>query len=500
MNLRKSISLNDEYIKKIDPLIKKHNGNLSAVIREIIDFSDFANKDPDSVKRMMMGLKNRQSLTSSTLAWAIKNLAGRLPDEEMIHNVVGNNINSISSLEKHLNELMGEVYWNSSIKINSESERFPENIFFTITGNNQDMNRFLAAVVSVFVSNKYDLAITNLVNLNGSVVINMKRGEKEEVKKSISENFGFMDNAYIELYKKPDFWNMIISLNVKMNYEMALMPKQLFEEILGGKTHHSITTIIERFYGCPVNQIPLEDLLIKIREIYQYTGIIEKIDIDKRSLIIHHTFSDPQAIQNLADMFIELLKIGGNTYNSVTSRNLIVLRHTPRENKILVKLISDLRYEEGSTRNYSDDLQKMLTLLRNMPFNEDIIKSLGSQFGKTMIQNYEKDRKIDIWDAQIFIKYLKETCVILDIDLNIDVISKNTIYAKIMTSSHGIDIAKSIHDARSNDPNCIFLNGIFGGWISHAFGENTEIVQTTSQEPGSGNEYCDFLFNINGTG
>ena len=117
MNLRKSISLNEEYLKKIEPLIQKHNGNLSAVIREIIDLADVAFKDPDSVKRIILGLKNKESLTSSTLIWALKNLAGRLPDQEIFNSIIGNDINSISSLEKRLNELMGEVYWDSSIKI-----------------------------------------------------------------------------------------------------------------------------------------------------------------------------------------------------------------------------------------------------------------------------------------------------------------------------------------------------------------------------------------------
>ncbi len=50
MILRKNISLTEDYITKLNPLIEKHNGNLSAVIREVID------------------------------------LAGRLRDEETIHN------------------------------------------------------------------------------------------------------------------------------------------------------------------------------------------------------------------------------------------------------------------------------------------------------------------------------------------------------------------------------------------------------------------------------
>jgi len=52
MILRKNISLNEDYLRKLEPLMQKHNGNLSAVIREVIDLADVAFQDPDSVKKL----------------------------------------------------------------------------------------------------------------------------------------------------------------------------------------------------------------------------------------------------------------------------------------------------------------------------------------------------------------------------------------------------------------------------------------------------------------
>ncbi len=485
MNLRKSISLDEEYLKKIEPLIQKHNGNLSAVIREIIDLADVAFKDPDSVKRLILGLRNKQSLTSSTLIWALKNLAGRLPDEEIVHNIIGNDITSISSLEKRLNELMGEVYWDSSIEIISDDDRSPEKVSFTISGTNQDMNRFLAAVVAVFTSKKYNLGVLSIRNENTSLEMYMKKGEKEVVLKSISDNFGYMDNAFFELYKKPDFWNTILALYVKMNYDMVAIPKQFFEEILSGKTSHNITTCIERFYGCPINQIPLEDLLIKIKHIYQYIGIIENVDIDKDSLIIHHTFTEPEAIKKLAYMFVELLRMSGHTYNSITSRNLIVLKPVSRASKILIKMIDELKTKEEPFENYHKDLLKMLDLLKNMPTNEEMINSLGCEFGKMMIQNYEKDKKIGVWDTEAFIRYMQETSVILKQNSKWEIISKNVIHGKIIACP----LVK--HDDKFNNLNCIFLKGIFDGWISHVFGEQIEILHAMPQTTTTGNGFCE---------
>src|SRR3989304_8845115 len=381
MNLRKSISLDEEYLKKIEPLIQKHNGNLSAVIREIIDLADVAFKDPDSVKRLILGLRNKQSLTSSTLIWALENLAGRLPDEEIVLNIIGNDITTISSLEKRLNELIGEVYWDSSIKISSDDARLPEKVSFTITGKNQDMNRFLAAIVAVFSSKKYNLGVLSIRNANTSLEMYMKRGEKQGVLKSISDNFGYMDNAFFELYKKPDFWNMILTLYAKMNYDMVAIPKQLFEEILGGRTSHKITTCIERFYG------------------------------------------------------------------------------------ILIKMIDELKTTEGPFENYHKDLLKMLDLLKKRPTNGEIIKSLGSEFGKVMIQNYQKYKKIGAWDAETFVVYMQETGMILKHDSKWEIIGKNVIYGKIVACPLVKD------DANINNLNCTFIKGMFDAWISHAFGE-----------------------------
>ena len=82
----------------------------------MIDLADLVFQDPDSVKRLISGLKKEHNLTSHVLSWALSNLSGKLPEEEMVHNIIGN-ISSIPSLERRLNELGSEIYWCSSVKI-----------------------------------------------------------------------------------------------------------------------------------------------------------------------------------------------------------------------------------------------------------------------------------------------------------------------------------------------------------------------------------------------
>ena len=53
--IRKNISLKKDDLKKIEPIVDKHEGNLSAAIREVINFADYAiNKfgDLESIKKI----------------------------------------------------------------------------------------------------------------------------------------------------------------------------------------------------------------------------------------------------------------------------------------------------------------------------------------------------------------------------------------------------------------------------------------------------------------
>lgn len=480
MNLRKSISLDEEYLKKIEPLIQKHKGNLSAVIRETIDLADYASRDPDSVKRLISGMKNKQSLTSSTLAWVLKVLAGRRPDREFVNNILGSDIYSISFLEKRLNELLGEIYWDSSVKITSDDDRAPQNASFIITGKNQDMNRFIGAFIAVFVSEKYDFGISRTRSENNSFEMYMVRGTREWAQKSTNDHFGYMDPAFSEFYKRPDLWNMVLTLYSKMNYDMVIIPKQFFEEILGGKSSHKITTVIEKFYGFPINQIPVEDLLKRIKDVYQCTGLIENADIDKESLIIYHSFTEPESIKKLAHMFVELLRLGGHAYSSVTSRNLIVLNPISGTGKILIKMIDTMRNSDVKFGKYHADFMKMLDMLKNMPSNEELIRSLGWKFGIIIIENYQKYKKISTWDEEIFITYMKETSAILKMDSTWEIINKNAIYGRIRS------FPWEENDTRINNHNCTFIKGMFQGWVSHAFNIETEIILTMpSEDPGN---------------
>ncbi|MCZ7398908.1 MAG: hypothetical protein O8C62_04385 [Candidatus Methanoperedens sp.] len=48
--LRKNVSISDAHLKMLDPLLKKHQGNLSAAMRDIIDFTGFVTENMGSLE------------------------------------------------------------------------------------------------------------------------------------------------------------------------------------------------------------------------------------------------------------------------------------------------------------------------------------------------------------------------------------------------------------------------------------------------------------------
>lgn len=482
MIIRKNISLNEEYLKKLEPLMQKHNGNLSAVIRDVIDLADVAFRDPDSVKKLIKGIKKEQNLTSATLNWALKNLAGRLPEEEVVHSIIGDNTTSFSSLEKRLNELGEEMYWNTSVKIKADDENLPNNIFLTIAGKNQDMSRFMASIIAIFAAKKYNFGVSKIRTLENSLEMEMKKSGNGWIPKSLVENFGYMDCAFSELHKKPHFWNTIINLYLNMDYDMVMMSRSLFNEILGGKTSLKATACFERFYGCPINQVSFDDFIKKMKMLYEPMGIIKNMELNKDSIVIHHGLTEPEAIKKLAALFVELIKLNGHTYRSDVGENLIILKPQPKVDAIFVKILEELK-NNNSPGNLHTNIVKILDVLKSMSFNESFTKSQGVEIGKILIQLYEKNKAIDDWNANTFAEYMQEASAILKQDSKWEVIGENMIHGKISACP----LARTNGDI--NITNCTFIEGLLDGWISHAFNERADRIYRERSQ--INNKFCE---------
>ena len=485
MILRKNISLNEDYLKKLEPLMEKHNGNLSAVIREVIDLADAAFQDPDSVKRLISGLKKEQNLTSATLVWSLKNLGGRIPETEVIENVIGTEVYSISSLQKRLNELGAEIYWGSSIKVETDDDMRPTNVVFMISGNNMDMNRFFAGIIAVSVLNQFNLGIQKVQVIENSFRMELERTDKAVAQKCLNEKLGYMNSVFSEIYTKPDFWNILINLYKKMDYNMVSISKPFFEDLIGGEEMPKSTACFEKFFDSHINKISPDDFINKISVLYRSMGLIEEINLDNDSLIIKHGLSDSKGIEKLSNIFVELLRLNGHTYYSEVNENLIVLKHVPEMGKLFIKTLDDLSHKDMPFKDFTSGFQKMLPLLEKIPFDEKIITSFGSNFGEIMIQNYENENNIIDWNSGLFREFLKEVVSVCKLDVKWNVVNEGFLEGKV-NSCPAYE-----KDGIINIAMCTFIKGIMGGCTRKAFGENVELIHKTCTDNGENTGICD---------
>jgi hypothetical protein len=120
--LRKNVSISDTHLKMLDPLLKKHQGNLSAAMRDIIDFTGFVTENMGSLEMAKDLFKDKNHAMEETrnriygitipltmFRWLLANKKENLPPINEATQLFSNqNINSydITTLNKVINQEM----------------------------------------------------------------------------------------------------------------------------------------------------------------------------------------------------------------------------------------------------------------------------------------------------------------------------------------------------------------------------------------------------------
>lgn len=202
--LRKNVSISDTHLKMLDPLLKKHQGNLSAAMRDIIDFTGFVTENMGSLEtakdlfreknHAMEETRNRIygiTIPLTMFRWLLVNRKGNLPPiNEAIQLFSNQNINSydISTLNKVINEEISILNWPITANIGSENGQ----ISIQITGVDPDINIFYAKLISMFLSsNKNPQKISKIIKYPASIyILFLSASNHEEAIQSIQETFG----------------------------------------------------------------------------------------------------------------------------------------------------------------------------------------------------------------------------------------------------------------------------------------------------------------------
>jgi hypothetical protein len=202
--LRKNVSISDTHLKMLDPLLKKHQGNLSAAMRDIIDFTGFVTENMGSLETAKDLFKEKNHAMEETrnriygitipltmFQWLLANKKGNLPPiDEAIQLFSNKNINSfdITSLNKVINEEISYLNWPITVNLGDENGQ----ISIQITGVDQGINIFYAKLISMFLSsNKNPQKISKIIIYPASIYILFSGASTHgEALQSIQETLG----------------------------------------------------------------------------------------------------------------------------------------------------------------------------------------------------------------------------------------------------------------------------------------------------------------------
>lgn len=209
--LRKNVSISDSHLKMLDPLLKKHQGNLSAAMRDIIDFTGFVTENMGSLETAKDLFKEKNHAMEQTrnriygvtipltmFRWLLTNRKSSLPPINEANQLFSQqNINSydINTLNKVINEEISFLNWPISVNIGNENG----NISVQITGIDPEINSFYAKLITMYLSNnKNPQKISKLLSYPASIfMLFASASTREESLKSMYETFGETDRNKI---------------------------------------------------------------------------------------------------------------------------------------------------------------------------------------------------------------------------------------------------------------------------------------------------------------
>jgi predicted hydrocarbon binding protein len=460
MIVTRHISIDNDCIRKMEPFVAKHSGNFSAAIRDIIDHIGKS------------GLPNNSTAVDvSIFKWMLDMLDCVLvPDgvlDEMIDPVL---INSMRKLEEHLNYRFRELEWNIDLSLKCDNDRFPSDVMIEIKGDTHKI-RLAACILSQYLvknSNKQvPLEIKSVSNLNDCIKIELFSSNKKEAMNSLKTFFGEMEEVTCAIKSRPDFWKSLVNRHVLSDYNMVTVHRNYFEDLLANNIPLGEISI-ENIAKKPIQDIPLKEMLSLIKEVYETSRVVDRVEIEKDRIVLFHNYRNKDTIDKLKKILVTLLEANGHLFDAKSTANMIVLTHRPDVGSKVNEIVDNLRI---SNSRVDQELIMFTTFLKGLKEIPDIslsLTALGRRFGKSLMQEYEKENQIKTWDLKSFKNAFEMFNSKLHIDSEWKMEGKNLLYTikKCNIANEGNKFDTFIcHTSRET----------FKGAVNYAFGNGAEL-------------------------
>jgi hypothetical protein len=343
MVIRKNISLEEEYITKLEKLVEINGGNLSAAIRDAIVISDAALRRYGSVDSSISGISSSEKeitsrehsietgenvlLSSPIFAWMLKGTKGMLLDKELLNELLDPlKIKTTTELDGLVNVLSHESGWNCKVSIYCIDIINPKTATVEIRGDNELYRDFAAQLVVMFLVNNKNLDIDTVHRRATSIRIDLKSRSEGAEPEYAKKYFGHLTDIMEECLLKESFWKNLFGIYNSVNYNMVSIYKDHYEDLLACNAAPD-TGMYESISKKHIKSIPHSEFLHMLKNTHESMRIIEKIDISDSLITVHHNYKKEKAITKLMDYYISILKENGHDYEAKYSTSLIVLEH-----------------------------------------------------------------------------------------------------------------------------------------------------------------------------
>ncbi len=399
MIVTRHISLDNDCIQKMEPYVEKHKGNFSAAIREIIDR---AGKNSE--------LENISTIDNTLFKWMLNETDGLLVPDNVLDDIIDPLlINSMGKLEEYLRRKFSELEWDVDLSLKWDNDAMPGEVLIEAKGAPQKIKFVARMLAQYFVKNSPDnapLEITSVFNLDGGIRVELSRSNRKDGVSSLITSFGGLNEVIQAIKSRPSFWKSIINGHLLSNYNMVTVHRNYFEDLLSGKVPMGEITI-ETLAKKPIQEIPLREMLSLIKEVYETSRVVDRVELDRENLILFHNYRNKEVIDKLKTSIVTLLETNGHLYDARSTANMVVLTHRPDVGIKINEIVNNLKISNSRVDQDLIMFMAFLKGLKNIPDIPVSLTALGKRIGVSLMQEYEKENNIKNWEQQNFQKALE---------------------------------------------------------------------------------------------
>ena len=154
---------------------------------------------------------------------------------------------------------------------------------------------------------------------------------------------------------KQYFWKKIIEEHILSCYNMVTIHKNYFEDLLANNTPTG-DTMIELTTRRAVQDIPIKELLLAIKDVYENSRIVDTVEIDDKDIILYHNYRNQEAVHKLKRIFVTLLENSGHLYDAKLTSNMIILKYRQDVNMVQDKYRQDANMVQDKYRQDANNV------------------------------------------------------------------------------------------------------------------------------------------------